>query len=320
MSQKQGEYNVERIKAENSALRKYAAIQKAHEEKIGVQKIYIDITDNIEAALVLDEIIFFTLPREGGKSGLRVWKDGYLWMAVHRSDWWERKRIKERQVDTAIKKLETQNLIIKKVYKFGGQTTTHLRLNSIEFFKRYGEELEKSNPAEDESDSLSKDINDLYQMMGKDWELQNGDSQNGEGDLPNGETDSQNGDSINSPNQPPPTDFNNINERLAVLSKLYQNNIALITPLMADTLKDAATEFSDVTWYEAAFKIAVERNVHNWKFVYRVLKNWKDNGRDWTPEKLKKQPQHSTQLTGTNKMMAGLKAFVDKQNQKAEAK
>ena len=53
-------YDVERAKIENAALRKYAAIQKAAEDKIGVQKVYVDITGDIEAAFVLDEIIFYT--------------------------------------------------------------------------------------------------------------------------------------------------------------------------------------------------------------------------------------------------------------------
>ncbi len=197
-----GTYDVERVKTENAALRKYAAIQKASEEKIGVQKIYVDISGDIEAAFILDEIIFFTLPRAGGKSALRVWKDGYLWMAVQREDWWDRKRLTPRQSDTAIKKLEEQKLIIKSVHKFNGQTATHLRLNIAEFFRRYGEELENQNPPENEEDTISKDINDLYEMMGVKSELQIGDSPNGETESPNGETELQIGDSINSPDQP----------------------------------------------------------------------------------------------------------------------
>lgn len=207
MSEEQAEYITKRAKAENAALKKYAAIQKAAEEKIGVQKIYIDMTGDIEAAFILDEVIFFTLPRGNGKSALRVWKDGYLWLAVQRADWWDRKRLTVRQADTAIKKLEEKNLIVKSVHKFNGQTSHHLRLNVSEFFRQYGEALEKSNPAEDESDTMTKDISDLYAMMG---ELQNCDSQigelqNGETELQNGETELQNGDSINTPHHPSPS-------------------------------------------------------------------------------------------------------------------
>jgi hypothetical protein len=196
MTEQQGPYDIEQIRKENAVLRKYAAIQKASEEKIGVQRIYIDIAGDIEAAFVLDEIIFFTLPRERGISGLRVWKDGVLWMAVQRAEWWKRKRLTPRQADTAISKLLEQNLIIKMVTKFNGQNAMHLRLNVTEFFKRYSEELDKDNPPEDQSDTLSRDINDLYAMMGLKSELQNGDS---EPELQNGETKLQNGDSLNTP-------------------------------------------------------------------------------------------------------------------------
>lgn len=199
MTEQQGEYNLDKIRREHAALQKYAAIQKAAEDKIGVQKIYIDITGDWEAALVLDEIIFFTLPRDGKISGLRVWKDGVLWMAVQRAEWWERKRLNPRQADTAIKKLEDQDLVIKKIFKFNGQTTTHLRLNISKFFERYMEELEKQNPPEDQTNTITKDLKDLYEMMGEPAELQNGDSQNGETESPKCETESPNGNSINTP-------------------------------------------------------------------------------------------------------------------------
>jgi hypothetical protein len=199
MSEQQGNYDMERIKLENAALRKYAAIQKASEDKIACQTVYVDITGDIEAAFVLDEIIFFTLPREQGISGLRVWKDGVLWMAVQRAEWWRRKRLTPRQADTAIQKLLEQNLIIKMVTKFNGQNAMHLRLNVPEFFRRYGEELEKANPPEDQGDTLTRDINDLYEMMGMGSELQIRDSQNGETKSRIRETKLQNGDSLNNP-------------------------------------------------------------------------------------------------------------------------
>lgn len=204
MSEEQGNYITERIKRENAALRKYSAIQKAAEDKIGVQKIYIDMTNDIPAAFILDEIIFFTLPKNGTRSSLRIWKDGYLWMAVQRKDWWDRKRLTERQADTAIKKLEELNLIVKSVHKFNGQSSQHFRLNIPEFFRQYGEALEKDNPPEDQSETLTKDISDLYEMLGEspNGELQNGDSRIRDGESPNGETELQNGDSINIPHHP----------------------------------------------------------------------------------------------------------------------
>jgi hypothetical protein len=204
MSEKKGTYDVELIKRENAALRKYAAIQKATEEVIGCQKIYVDIAGGIPEAFILDELIFFTLPRpETGKSGLRVWKDGVLWMAVSRSEWWDRKRLTPKEADGAITRLLNRKLIFKGHFLFNKQKTTHLRLNIPLFFKLYSEFLERQDPPEDESDTTQKDISDLYAMMGMPKEdTPEGIPEKAEG-IPVKDTPSLNGDSINSPNTSP---------------------------------------------------------------------------------------------------------------------
>jgi DnaD/phage-associated family protein len=79
------------------------------------------------------------------------------------------------------------------------------------------------------------------------------------------------------------TESLDINGRTALLAKLFQDNITMITPIMAEKLKDAAEEFTDSTWYAPAFGIAVENSARNWKYIYTVLKNWKEKGRDWKP-------------------------------------
>ncbi len=204
-----GQYDVDRHKAEQAALKKYAAIQNASEDKIGCQKIYVDIAGGIEEAFILDELIYFTLPRNGGISGLRVWKEGYLWMAVSRTEWWERKRLTPRQADGAIERLVASGVIIKDYFLFNKQRTMHLRLNIPEFFRRYGELLDKENPPENQDDTLSKDIADLYEMMG----VPVGDTPNEVSptgtrypqrgySIPNGDKVSPKRDSINTPNTP----------------------------------------------------------------------------------------------------------------------
>ena len=60
---------------------------------------------------------------------------------------------------------------------------------------------------------------------------------------------------------------------------LYEQNIGLITPLMAETLADAEKNYPSA-WIEEAVKIAVERNARNWRFVEAILRSWKEKGRD----------------------------------------
>jgi len=60
---------------------------------------------------------------------------------------------------------------------------------------------------------------------------------------------------------------------------LYEENIGLLTPLIADELKDAESSYP-WNWIEEAFKIAVSRNVRNWNYVSRILDRWKTQGKN----------------------------------------
>jgi hypothetical protein len=168
MSEEKPVYNAEETKRNNAALKRYAMLQRATEDKIGCQKIYVDIGGGIEEGLVLDELIFYTLPKEEtGKTSLRVWHDGFLWMAVKRADWWKRKRLKERSADRAIDNLVALGIVVKDLYKFSGTPTVHLRLDAKAFFAKYSQELStlEADNGEDEGESIAKDIADLYEMM-----------------------------------------------------------------------------------------------------------------------------------------------------------
>lgn len=60
---------------------------------------------------------------------------------------------------------------------------------------------------------------------------------------------------------------------------LYEQNIGVLTPIIADTLVDAEKTYS-AGWIEEAMKIAVERNARNWRFIEAILRSWKEKGRD----------------------------------------
>jgi DnaD/phage-associated family protein len=60
--------------------------------------------------------------------------------------------------------------------------------------------------------------------------------------------------------------------------KLYEQNIGPLTPLIADALKDAETEYPP-EWIEEAINEAVKRNKRNWKYVEAILRGWKEEGR-----------------------------------------
>ena len=61
--------------------------------------------------------------------------------------------------------------------------------------------------------------------------------------------------------------------------RLYEQNIGPMTPLLADTLQDAEDTYP-AEWIEEAFRIAVEKNVRNWRYVEAILRRWHGRGYD----------------------------------------
>ena len=60
---------------------------------------------------------------------------------------------------------------------------------------------------------------------------------------------------------------------------LYEQNIGMITPMVADKLKEAEESYS-AEWIEEAFKEAVLNNKRNWKYIERILERWAIEGKD----------------------------------------
>jgi len=69
---------------------------------------------------------------------------------------------------------------------------------------------------------------------------------------------------------------------------LYEQNIGLLQPMIAEELQEAERTYPQ-EWIEEAFRIAVENNVRNWKYIRRILERWaaegKDDGKGKTREK-----------------------------------
>lgn len=60
---------------------------------------------------------------------------------------------------------------------------------------------------------------------------------------------------------------------------LYEQNIGLLTPLIAEELRDAEKTYP-AGWIEEAFRIAVEHNARHWRYVRGVLERWAAEGKD----------------------------------------
>ncbi len=59
---------------------------------------------------------------------------------------------------------------------------------------------------------------------------------------------------------------------------LYEQNIGVLTPIIADELRDAEQSYPR-DWIEEAIKQAVENNVRRWRYVVAILERWRMEGR-----------------------------------------
>jgi DnaD/phage-associated family protein len=59
---------------------------------------------------------------------------------------------------------------------------------------------------------------------------------------------------------------------------LYEQNIGLLSPLIADELRDAADTYP-AEWIETAFREAVLHNKRKWSYIRAILRRWETEGR-----------------------------------------
>jgi DNA replication protein len=78
--------------------------------------------------------------------------------------------------------------------------------------------------------------------------------------------------SLDSPQLPETGEISNI-------FTLYEENVGMITPMIADELKDAE-QLYPASWIEDAFREAVSRNKRHWKYIEAILKRWDSEGRE----------------------------------------
>lgn len=60
--------------------------------------------------------------------------------------------------------------------------------------------------------------------------------------------------------------------------RLYEQNIGMLTPMIAEALKDAEREYP-AGWIEDAIRLAVENNARKWGYIRAVLERWEKEGK-----------------------------------------
>ena len=60
---------------------------------------------------------------------------------------------------------------------------------------------------------------------------------------------------------------------------LYEQNIGMLTPMIAEELREAEKLYP-ASWIEDAFKEAVSLNKRSWRYIARILERWASEGKD----------------------------------------
>lgn len=116
--------------------------EQASRDTIDFKKIYVDMTGDLVAGLLLSQIIYWHLPdKTGERSKLRVIKNGKHYLVKSQKDWWDECRITEKQYRRAIKILKDLSIAKTEIHRFNNFPTTHIYLNKPRFVKLYEKAL-----------------------------------------------------------------------------------------------------------------------------------------------------------------------------------
>jgi len=80
---------------------------------------------------------------------------------------------------------------------------------------------------------------------------------------------------------------------------LYEDNIGMLTPIIADQLKQAECEYP-LAWIQEAITEAALYNKHNWTYIARILENWTTEGKSHGTHR-----GDSAKKTGADKYVSG---------------
>lgn len=103
--------------------------ERASQDTIDVKRCYIDIAGDLVSGILLSQILYWFLPSNSNECKLGIEREGKMWLAKTRYDWWNECRISPKQFDRSAQVLKDAGLIEIKRFKFRGHPTIHIWLN-----------------------------------------------------------------------------------------------------------------------------------------------------------------------------------------------
>lgn len=79
---------------------------------------------------------------------------------------------------------------------------------------------------------------------------------------------------------------------------LYEENIGMLTPMIAEEIKDALTQYPE-EWIRDAVREAVDNNKRKWSYISRILERWTTEGKkDGTHRRDNQNPDPDKYIRG----------------------
>lgn len=117
-----------KVEEEDQEFANFLEWEKASRDTIDFKKIYVDITGNLIAGLMLSQIIYWYLPDKNGRTKLRVEKRDVFCLVKSRHEWWDEIRFNPTQVDKGLKILREKGIVKTEIHRFNGSPTIHIFL------------------------------------------------------------------------------------------------------------------------------------------------------------------------------------------------
>lgn len=116
--------------------------EKETHDAIDFKVLYVDMTGNLNAGILLSQIIYWRLPSKGkapDSTKLTIKREGRLWLAKADADWWAEVRLSLKQARAARQIIEARGLITCKTMRFGGNPTIHISINEEAFMEVFAQ-------------------------------------------------------------------------------------------------------------------------------------------------------------------------------------
>jgi hypothetical protein len=140
-----------------SSFERFLLWERSSRDTIEVKRVYVDMAGDLIAGVVLSQIVYWHLPTKEGNARLQVEREGKLWLAKGRTQWWDECRISPKQADRALDILQEKGLIQTRLFKFAGAPMRHIRIDQEEFLKTWEAHLQAQEDNKGQEKKASRD-------------------------------------------------------------------------------------------------------------------------------------------------------------------